>query len=294
MENKMSNLWKTLLPTMAVFALQNFISLVAMFLLFAIQAHEYTTGSYMDFLNNFFETTSSSDFLVGTLAAYAATGIILLGFWYLKKGKDKTKTRPALLPLKSHPVFYIAGVLVLSVGMLYLSTYGVEILSIFWPSLSENYADLMENIGLDGDYSALLLVYTAILGPICEEITFRGLTFSYAKKVMPFWSANIVQALLFAGFHMNMTQAIWAFFIGLAFGYFVEKSGNLFTGILLHICFNAYSLVVGVSIFGEGPAGLFATLFFAMAATYIGIVVLKRAMPQEVAEKKTEENDETK
>jgi hypothetical protein len=45
---------------------------------------------------------------------------------------------------------------------------------------------------------------------------------------MPFWVANILQAVLFGIYHMNPLQGIYAFFIGLFLGYVCHK-GEVFS-----------------------------------------------------------------
>ena len=57
--------------------------------------------------------------------------------------------------------------------------------------------------------SLILVLYSVLIGPVCEELIFRGLTLKYAKRAMPFWVANFLQALLFGVFHMNMIQDVY-------------------------------------------------------------------------------------
>ena len=59
------------------------------------------------------------------------------------------------------------------------------------------YETLMEGMGLNDTVTLPLVLYAVILGPVCEEYAFRGLTMRYARRVMPFWTANVVQAVAF-------------------------------------------------------------------------------------------------
>lgn len=94
---------------------------------------------------------------------------------------------------------------------------------------------------------------------------------------MPFWAANVVQALLFAGMHMNPLQAVYTFLFGLVLGYFVEKAGNLSMGICLHMSFNAVGVLSGgLALGGNGPMQFFCILFGSMVATYLGILLLNK------------------
>ena len=60
----------------------------------------------------------------------------------------------------------------------------------------------------------MLAVYTIILAPVGEELVFRGLTYRFARKALPFWGANILQAALFGVMHLNLFQGLYAFFLG--------------------------------------------------------------------------------
>ena len=86
-------------------------------------------------------------------------------------------------------------------------------------------------------------LFTAIvmitLGALGEEILFRGLTFSIAKKFYTPVSAIIIQALLYGVFQMNLIQGLMAAIIGILLGFIKEKKDSLMLCILLHMSMNA-------------------------------------------------------
>ena len=90
----------------------------------------------------------------------------------------------------------------------------------------------------------LMVIYTVILAPLGEEMIFRGLTFGYAKKVMPIMAANIVQAALFGIYHLNLIQGIYAFVMGLIFGYIIIKLQSIWAVVILHIVVNLSGLIM--------------------------------------------------
>lgn len=94
-------------------------------------------------------------------------------------------------------------------------------------------------MGLD-EPSLILVLYSVLIGPVCEELIFRGLTLKYAKRAMPFWVANFLQALLFGVFHMNMIQGVYAFVVGIVLGFICEKSRSIYPSMLFHILFNIW------------------------------------------------------
>ena len=93
---------------------------------------------------------------------------------------------------------------------------------------------------LDGvltDVSVLMILTTVVLAPVFEELTFRYLALNKLRKYGD-KTAILVTAVLFGLFHMNFEQAIYAFAIGLVFGYVVCKTGRVIYTILLHAMVN--------------------------------------------------------
>ncbi len=88
------------------------------------------------------------------------------------------------------------------------------------------------------------ILSVAIIGPIEEELTFRGLTIHILKRTdASFWVINVIQALLFGIMHLNLVQGSYAFIMGLVAGYLVMRYHSLWAGIAFHILFNSYSFV---------------------------------------------------
>ena len=83
-----------------------------------------------------------------------------------------------------------------------------------------------------------------ILAPVIEEYIFRKLLIDrmhiYGEKLAVFTSA-----LMFGLFHGNLTQLIYAFALGLVFGYVYLKSGKLRYSIGLHMLINFLGSVAG-------------------------------------------------
>ena len=129
--------------------------------------------------------------------------------------------------------------------------------------------DLIDSAGLTSDITIAMLCYSVILAPIGEELIFRGVTMRLARRALPFWLANIFQALMFGIFHMNWIQGIYAFALGLLLGYVCEKGGSIYYSLLMHILFNFWGTVL------EQLLGNFgSTIFTALLMLLIMIVSL--------------------
>ena len=107
------------------------------------------------------------------------------------------------------------------------------------PDWLDQYNQLFESSGIT-DLTFLTILYSVILAPICEELIFRGVTMRCARKALPFWLANIMQAALFGLFHLNWIQGIYAFALGIVLGYVCERGGSIYYSMGLHLLFNLW------------------------------------------------------
>jgi membrane protease YdiL (CAAX protease family) len=123
-----------------------------------------------------------------------------------------------------------------------------------------------------------MIVYALILGPICEELIFRGVTYHSAAKVMPYYWAIIVQAILFGAFHMNHLQSLYAFVLGLGLGYIMYLYDNIIITILIHMAYNIIGTVLSelLPVGGNTPITFFMCVLFALLVTYGGVILLKK------------------
>ncbi len=128
----------------------------------------------------------------------------------------------------------------------------------------------------------ITLIYAVILGPVIEEIIFRGLAFGYARKIFPVWLALIFQAALFGIYHWNLTQGIYAFVIGLFLGYLCLKGPGIRYSIPCHMMINFLTNVLLPYIMnGLGAINPIFYLVFlyvvAFGGTFLGVWLLYSA-----------------
>ena len=112
------------------------------------------------------------------------------------------------------------------------------------PEWFESYQELMEQLVMDN--SIISVVYIGLIAPISEELIFRGVILHKSKKVMSLTAANIFQAVLFGIYHMNMVQGVYAFLIGIFFGFICIKLKSLYGAILLHMAINIGGILLGL------------------------------------------------
>lgn len=84
----------------------------------------------------------------------------------------------------------------------------------------------------------ITLLSTGIIGPIIEELMFRGIIYNEAKNKYNNKKAIIITTIIFALLHVNFMQIIYAFIMGLIFIKVYEESKNIKAPIILHMASN--------------------------------------------------------
>lgn len=193
-----------------------------------------------------------------TLARYMLY-ILIFGIWlYRISSSDERKSivrRPAI---PTTALLVAAG----WSGQIFVDSI-LTLVRPYFPNTFENYDKLTTNVtGAGSSWVLLLAVFVA--APIGEELLFRGLMQKYIKtffgKVFTKGVAGftvLTQALLFALYHGNIVQGIYAFVMGIFLGALALRFGSLIPGILFHMAINISILLV--------PQIFFST----MAATVI-------------------------
>lgn len=128
------------------------------------------------------------------------------------------------------------------IGVTLLAGASLFVLMDFLTSLLSWIPNLMEeqfNILQSGWLGILTITF---LGPILEELLFRGgATGALLEKYSP-GKAIFLSALLFGVFHLNPAQIVGAFFGGLLFAWIYYRTRSLTPCILIHILINSSSV----------------------------------------------------
>lgn len=88
----------------------------------------------------------------------------------------------------------------------------------------------------------LSFVVTAIVPAFAEEFAFRGIVMGSLRKHGDAF-AIIGSAVLFGAMHGNTTQIIFAFTLGLIFGYIDCKANSIVPSIIIHFANNFYAIL---------------------------------------------------
>lgn len=145
-------------------------------------------------------------------------------------------------------------------GMQIVTTLIMVLVNVLLPSVMEEYNTLVDGSGIT-TYGLMWVISTLVLPPLVEEAGFRGLGLTYLERAgVPFAVANIVQALAFGIFHMNLTQGIYTFVLGLALGYVTHRSGSIAPAMLMHLVYNLMGTLGSDLIYSYLPVPLLILL----------------------------------
>lgn len=89
-----------------------------------------------------------------------------------------------------------------------------------------------------------LLVLVAVVGPIAEEVFFRGLVYRWLRVRWGVLRALFFSALLFALLHTDAVAFVPIFALGLLFGWVYEQTGTLVAPVAIHILHNGGMMTI--------------------------------------------------
>lgn len=137
-------------------------------------------------------------------------------------------------------------------------------------SYAESMAEITEGKGI-----GMLVFWVGIVAPIAEEMVFRWAVYLRLRDYLKMTGALLVSAVAFGAYHGNWVQFLYASALGVMFALFLEKSGNLWSCVLLHIGANVWSLLMErygrmvLERFGFRALGLLYALFLAVIVYFI-------------------------
>lgn len=92
------------------------------------------------------------------------------------------------------------------------------------------------------NYVAVFLV-VAVIGPIVEEVLFRGFLYRLLRKRLPIWAAVLISAAVFSVGHGIPVLIPVLFYLGVVFALVVERTRSLYCSIILHVVQNSVALL---------------------------------------------------
>ncbi len=165
-------------------------------------------------------------------------------------------------------VIAIAIITMLGIQMVYslLAEGSESIFNIFGYTLQDEIASASGE-----KESTLMFIYSVFLGPIMEEVVFRGAVLRSLEKYGKIF-AIVTSAILFGLYHGNLLQGLFAFTVGVAFAY-IALEYSIKWSMALHIFNNGLSEVIDFceESFGEHIVDVATNYIFGIA---LGLTVI--------------------
>ena len=169
----------------------------------------------------------------GYVATFAVGAVILYGWKGRNFFQSDRKKKPG--PMSAGAFFVCVSIML---GIQYVFYLWTELVDLVMGFFGGSVEEMMEAASLPANSFSIVL-YSALLAPISEELLFRKLV---QGSLMPFGKrfAIVTSALLFGLFHGNFLKIPYAFAMGLILGY-VAAEYSVWWSIALH-AFNNFVL----------------------------------------------------
>lgn len=169
---------------------------------------------------------------------------------------------------------FLGWSILLGMSLIFLIDILMSLLNV--PDFLETSFDVIES-----GWIGILAV--AIIGPVLEEMLFRGaITKELLKQYEPL-KAILISGLIFGIFHLNPAQIFPAMLIGFVLAWLYWRTGSLVPGILIHIVNNSLSCYLSITYPDTSDitellgTGIVAGVLLAVALGYFSFKQLTKA-----------------
>ena len=171
------------------------------------------------------------------MPAVVISGILTIGLLWLIFVCRKKKFAREICLRKLQPV-RIAPIVLMGLSLNVVTGLVLSFIPEEWMSAYAEASSLIVS-----DNVVLMVLGTAVMAPIIEEIIFRGLAYTRMKQGMPTAVAVILSSALFGVAHGQWVWMLYAFTFGLVLVWVFERSKSLLANILLHFSYNGCAML---------------------------------------------------
>ena len=129
-----------------------------------------------------------------------------------------------------------------AITFMYTANLIVQVVEKLIPSIAHSFDETAKAIY--GANIGIQIVTAVILGPIVEELIFRGLMYIRLKRMFGGVIAALVTGLIFGLYHGNVSQGIYAFIFSYGAIFIYEKYKKIYAPIIMHMVANGVSVLV--------------------------------------------------
>lgn len=216
----------------------------------AMYACQLLAGIFISYAFKLTPTNNTPIEIIGLSSTLLSGIMILLLFWWdLRRSGDSFYSQIGLQASKiknSKAVLLVIAVLASTHFLAWIYR------SVILPAYdyggiigggSKMFSFIQENGGALEMRGFLLLAL--IVGPIMEEVVFRGYLQSSIAKKLPAWAAILITSVVFTAGHSPMILWPMYFLFSISWGWIYLRTGSLQMAILIHILSNLFYAIVG-------------------------------------------------
>lgn len=122
----------------------------------------------------------------------------------------------------------------------------------------------------------LKIASAGVIIPIQEEFMYRGLIYKNIEQRYDIKKATFISSLMFGVMHMNLSQGIFAFLMGIVLAFIYQKTRNIYACIVFHCSTNLFSVLLStrtVRSFLEEDVYLLPLVLLCMIASTFAVML---------------------
>jgi hypothetical protein len=89
-----------------------------------------------------------------------------------------------------------------------------------------------------------MFVFGGVVVPFAEELFFRGVLYLWLRQRFGVWAGLLISSILFGILHGEISVGVAAAALGMVLAWTYEKSGSLWTPVIIHILNNAAKILI--------------------------------------------------
>jgi membrane protease YdiL (CAAX protease family) len=206
-------------------------------------------------------------------------------FYNNKSHYSSFAERMDIKPFNFKAIPYIISIAISSlfiVNIIIYSAVSLELVPKSWIDMMDQNSDLI----VSGS-ATMQLLSVGIIGPIAEEVLFRGLMLGGLSKTCDKWLAIFASAIVFGMVHGHPIGIIYASCFGILLGWIYIKTGSLLSVILFHIVYNLLSLYMP-----EMSPAVFLTITAASFIVFVVCIINIACLPKPTPKNENKDDDE--
>lgn len=214
------------------------------------------------------------------MIAISSLVCIPLLLWLYRKDEWRRKELGLRNRIMQKERFGIPSMVVVGVFAIILSNFFSQMiewsgLNQMFPTYSEQGTYLFREDNMFG-----MFLGVGILGPMAEELAFRGLFFRRIRDYLNVSWGILISAAVFGIYHGNVVQFVFALLMGLVFAALYERYQTLWAPILAHVAVNVFACICNVQgvdlMAGGGTTFVVYVAIEILAAAVLGAVIFRK------------------